>query len=112
MHTIYVLCVPHSSLVPAMPASPPCGSKLRICVLQSSFEGSVASIKGLDPYRAPSAYDTAGKYEWHCEYIKKATAGRQLTVLAHKGFDVFLNLCDGAFDEDRAGLEVVLGLER
>ena len=30
----------------------------------------------------------------------------------HCGFDIFLNLCDGAFDEDRAGVEVVDALER
>ena len=28
------------------------------------------------------------------------------------GFDVFINLCDGAWDEDRAGIEVAQTLER
>lgn len=29
-----------------------------------------------------------------------------------KKWDVFINLCDGGFDEDRAGIEVVHTLER
>lgn len=33
-------------------------------------------------------------------------------ALDRQGFDVFVNLCDGAWDEDRAGLEVVQTLER
>lgn len=38
---------------------------------------------------------------------------RQVRDLARsKKYDVFVNLCDGAFDEDRAGQEVVDALER
>jgi D-alanine-D-alanine ligase len=50
----------------------------------------------------------------HCEtvYVDKAKAVRQIVELAHRDFDVFINLCDGAWDEDRAGIEVVQVLER
>lgn len=44
--------------------------------------------------------------------IDKATAVRDVTALVNAGFDVFVNLCDGAWDEDRAGIEVVQALER
>lgn len=44
--------------------------------------------------------------------IHKATVGRQLTELARQGVDVAVNLCDGAWDEDRPGVEVIHGLER
>jgi D-alanine-D-alanine ligase len=49
-----------------------------------------------------------------CEtvYIEKATAVRQVVELSRRGFDVFINLCDGAWDEDRPGIEVVQTLER
>lgn len=50
-----------------------------------------------------------------CEYhlVHKATAVRQVRDLVKRGgFDVFINLCDGAWDEDRAGIEVVQTLER
>lgn len=45
--------------------------------------------------------------------VLKSTAVRQVRDLVKRGnFDVFINLCDGAWDEDRAGIEVVQTLER
>ena len=38
---------------------------------------------------------------------KKATAVKQVIELCRRGFDVFINTCDGAWDEDRAGIEVI-----
>ncbi len=117
---------------------PTAKSKLRICVLQSDYTGtSGAYADGLDPYCTPEEYDKEGRYDWHNVLIRKETAVQQIRDLARKqhpegaaastsassassgsssksrsGFDVFLNLCDGAFDEDRAGAEVVDALER
>jgi D-alanine-D-alanine ligase len=50
----------------------------------------------------------------HCEtvYVDKAKAVRQVVELSRRDFDVFVNLCDGAWDEDRPGIEVVQTLER
>ncbi len=43
----------------------------------------------------------------------QAAAASQLVSLVQGGqVDVFLNLCDGGWDEDRAGKEVVEALER
>ena len=39
--------------------------------------------------------------------IKKATAVKQVIELCRRGFNVFINMCDGAWDEDRAGIEVI-----
>lgn len=64
-----------------------------------------------DPYRDPSRHLSAEHRVEHC-LVRKATAVRQLQELVKKGFDVFINLCDGAWDEDRAGIEVVDALER
>src|SRR5580693_8650170 len=44
-------------------------------------------------------------------FLHKATAVRELRKLARQGFDVFINLCDGAWDQDQAGREVVEALE-
>src|SRR5207244_4271239 len=44
--------------------------------------------------------------------IAKTTAVRQAIEIGRMGFDVVINLCDGAWDEDRAGIEVVQALER
>ena len=44
--------------------------------------------------------------------VHKATVGRQLQGLRRQHIDVVVNLCDGAWDEDRPGVEVIHGLER
>lgn len=44
--------------------------------------------------------------------IRGSTVNAQLHELASRDFDVVINLCDGAADEDRPGIEVVTALER
>ncbi|KXZ47683.1 hypothetical protein GPECTOR_33g565 [Gonium pectorale] len=88
-------------------------AKLRVCVLQSSVEGSTGALSDVDPPRTPEMFDTEGEYEWTNVFIKKATSAAQITELAASGaYDVYMNLCDGAWDEDRAGVDVVQALER
>ncbi len=60
-------------------------------------------------------YDPApffGEYEWEMHTLEKTTSVRQIEQLAQRGFDVFVNLCDGALGEDSPGIEVVQALER
>ena len=49
--------------------------------------------------------------EWHVAYLEKATSVERVTRLVRDDFDVFFNLCDGAADQDSAGIEVVRALE-
>ncbi|MBX3011107.1 MAG: SET domain-containing protein-lysine N-methyltransferase [Caldilineaceae bacterium] len=44
--------------------------------------------------------------------MHKATAVQRVFELAKQGFDLFINLCDGEWEEDRAGIEVAQALER
>ncbi|HYX28366.1 MAG TPA: hypothetical protein VE863_07355, partial [Pyrinomonadaceae bacterium] len=83
---------------------------MKICILESSYQQSDSPMKDYDPVS-----DVIRHLEGHeCEtvYLDKATAVRSVVELASKSFDVFMNLCDGAWDEDRAGIEVVQTLER
>jgi len=83
---------------------------VKIAILHPSYEGSTASFSHLDPTCDPSVYlPEAGCAHFH---IRKATAVRQVTELARQNFDVIINLCDGAWDQDTAGIEVVHALER
>mmetsp|Transcript_1330 Transcript_1330/g.2515 ORF Transcript_1330/g.2515 Transcript_1330/m.2515 type:complete len:529 (-) Transcript_1330:308-1894(-) len=85
---------------------------LRICVLQSSYEGSSSCFKDSDPYADPASLaEFPPSYTFTNVLVKKATAVQQIRDIRDK-FDVFINLCDGSFDEDRAGIEVVQALER
>lgn len=52
------------------------------------------------------------EHAWVDVLVHKATVGRQLIELERQGVDVVVNLCDGAWDEDRPGIEVIHGLER
>ena len=83
---------------------------MRVCVLTASYEGSHSELSGHDPPREVGAH-LAGHAVEHVA-LRKATAVRQVRELADRGFDVFVNLCDGAWEEDRAGVEVVQALER
>jgi D-alanine-D-alanine ligase len=52
-----------------------------------------------------------GKHLWERHWIDKNKAFTQIEALVKKGFDVFINLCDGAADQtDIAGIEVVEAL--
>lgn len=80
---------------------------MKVCVLQPSYQDSHAQIASLDIRR-----DLTGllpEHEVTHLFLDKATAIRQLRQTQA---DVFVNLCDGAWDEDTPGLEVVLALER
>lgn len=49
---------------------------------------------------------------WDVIVLQKRTSVEQVTALRNDGYDLFFNLCDGAADENRPGIEVVLTLER
>lgn len=83
---------------------------MKICVLDPSYENSDSPMKDYDPLS-----DVARHLQGHeCEtvYIDKAKGVRQIVELSRRGYDVFINLCDGAWDEDRAGIEIVQTMER
>jgi hypothetical protein len=89
------------------PAGP---KRLKVCILQSSYEETTSVFKEVDPYAVP--------HRWlpDCDVtsvlVRKSTALMQVRDLAKLNFDMYVNLCDGAWDEDRAGIEVVRALER
>jgi D-alanine-D-alanine ligase len=84
---------------------------MKVCVLYCSDEVSPQGVPA--PARAPvelANYGPGHEYEYH--ELTKNTAIQELKKLAGRDFDVFLNRCDGAWDEARPGIEVVDALER
>jgi len=73
---------------------------MKVCVLSDPEWG--------DPFD-PSYYLQG--YEWELHDLHRPYVKEELTALAQRGFDIYLNMCDGAADEDRPGLDVVLALE-
>jgi D-alanine-D-alanine ligase len=49
---------------------------------------------------------------WQLTVLDKRTAVEVVTARVRQGFDLYFNLCDGAADENRPGIEVVETLER
>ena len=83
---------------------------MKICILESAYESSDSPMKSHDPASSPGTYFKGHEIEHH--FLHKKTAVRRVTELVSQSFDVFVNLCDGSWDEDRAGIEVVQALER
>jgi D-alanine-D-alanine ligase-like ATP-grasp enzyme len=50
--------------------------------------------------------------EWHEVRLVKESAVSSVMGLAQEGFDLFFNFCDGSWDSDAPGIEVVQALER
>lgn len=82
---------------------------MRIAVLHPALSSD-------DPFAAltgnAEVASLAPEHTWIDVMVHKHTVGRQLIELARQDIDVVVNLCDGAWDADRAGIEVVHGLER
>ncbi len=83
---------------------------MKLCVLLPSYEQSTSPFKGFDPVQDPSRL--MPEHDWERSPIHKATAVQTVRRLALRGYDVFINMCDAAWDEDLPGLEVVIELER
>ncbi len=77
---------------------------MKICIIDDADPSSQQF-----PY-VPEKYLEGHTWEKHL--VTKGNAVLTIKQLATKGFDVFLNLCCGAFDEDSPGIEVVQALER
>jgi D-alanine-D-alanine ligase len=83
---------------------------MKIAILHPCVEGSSAPYSELEPtcdFSLLLPDEICAHFNIH-----KATATRQVIQIARQGFDVAVNLCDGAWDEDTAGIEVVQALER
>ncbi|HKK07539.1 MAG TPA: D-alanine--D-alanine ligase, partial [Gemmatimonadota bacterium] len=50
--------------------------------------------------------------DWEVAVLTKVNAVRRIEELSREGFDLFFNLCDGAWDEGEPGIQVVQALER
>jgi D-alanine-D-alanine ligase len=82
---------------------------MRICTLNSSYEGTSSPFEHLDPYPDPSIW--LPEHEWTSALLTKKNAIARIDELVAQGVDVFINLCDGEKDEGMAGVEVIQHLE-
>ncbi len=83
---------------------------MRVCILCYTYDESESPLAEDDLPYDPTVY--LDGHEAEMVYLTKATAVPQIIGLAQKDYDVFLNLCDGSWDGDAPGIEVVQALER
>ena len=83
---------------------------MRIAVLHPSYEGSTSVFKDYDYDANPAAFYPG--HIWDNFHILKPTAVDQVEEIVRRDYDMYVQLCDGASDEDRAGVVVVETLER
>jgi D-alanine-D-alanine ligase len=82
---------------------------MRICQLLSSYQQSSSPFRDIDPY--PDAARWLPEHQWTTRLVDKASIAKTIDEVVSQGFDLYVNLCDGAPDEDLAGIEVVERLE-
>ncbi len=82
---------------------------MRICVLQPSYARSTCDYQRYDPPRDLSPLLPG--HEFHHEFLDKATAFGQIKTLQRRGFDIFVNLCEGYRDSDVPSIDVIHALE-
>ena len=82
---------------------------MKICILNDTYLESSSPFAQVDSRADPTPY--LGGHQVEHIYLMKRTSVAQVESLVAQEFDVFINLCDGAPDEDRPGIEVVQALE-
>ncbi len=83
--------------------------RLKICVLQPDYSTSAVDYQYYDPPRElqkllpNDIVDTI--------FLNKLTTYKQLKALQHKGYDVFVNLCEGYLEWEVPSIDVIYTLE-
>jgi D-alanine-D-alanine ligase len=83
---------------------------MKVCVLQPDYSTSAVDYRHYDPPRdlAPLL---PGHHVDHV-FLNKLTTHRQLRELKAKGYDIFVNLCEGYLDWDVPSVDVIDALTR
>ncbi|KAL8726325.1 MAG: hypothetical protein Q9181_006093 [Wetmoreana brouardii] len=80
---------------------------MKICVLQSAYDGSKHLLEDADPGADPSRFIKPSQHEFHHHWIKKSTAIAQIDEATAKGYDFYLNFMWGQYEDNVAGLEAI-----
>ncbi len=82
---------------------------MKICVLQPDYSTSAVDYQHYDPARNLSALYPGATVD-HV-LVNKLTTYRQLRDLSRKGYDVFVNLCEGYLEWEVPSIDVIHTLE-
>lgn len=82
---------------------------LKICVLQPDYSTSAVDYQHYDPPRKLDHLMPDAQFEY--VYLNKLTTYKQLLGLKNKGFDVFINLCEGYLEWEIPSIDVIHSLD-
>ncbi len=82
---------------------------MKVCVLQPDYSTSSVDYKNYDPPRDLSRL-LPGHQVDHI-FLNKLYTYKQLSELRNKGYDIFVNLCEGYLDWDIPSIDVIYALE-
>jgi D-alanine-D-alanine ligase-like ATP-grasp enzyme len=83
---------------------------MKVCVLQPDYSTTGVDYKNYDPPREVS--HLIPEAEVHNVFLNKLTTFKQLKELKRKGFDIFVNLCEGYPEWEVPGVDVVFSMEQ
>ncbi|HMQ63578.1 MAG TPA: SET domain-containing protein-lysine N-methyltransferase [Flavilitoribacter sp.] len=82
---------------------------LKVCVLQPDYSTTGVDYQYYDPPRNLSALLPEAQVD-HV-FLNKLTTYRQLRELRKKGYDIFVNLCEGYLDWEIPSIDVIQAME-
>ncbi len=82
---------------------------MKVCVLQPDYSTTAVDYQYYDPARNLSAL--LPEAEVHHVSLNKLTTYKQLKALQDKGYDIFVNLCEGYLEWEVPSIDVIYTLE-
>ena len=82
---------------------------MKVCVLQPDYSPTGVDYQYYDPQRDLSIL--IPEHEVHNVLLNKLTTFKQLKELSKKGYDIFVNLCEGYPEWEVPGIDVVFSME-
>jgi D-alanine-D-alanine ligase len=82
---------------------------MRVCVLQPDYSTTGVDYKNYDPPRDLSVL--IPEAEVQTVFLNKLTTYKQLKELSKKGYDIFVNLCEGYLEWEVPSIDVIYTLE-
>lgn len=82
---------------------------MKVCVLQPDYSTSEVDYQHYDPPR--NLQPLLPEAEVHHVFLNKLTTYRQLQELQHKGYDIFVNLCEGYLEWEVPSIDVIYTLD-
>lgn len=82
---------------------------MRVCVLQPDYSTTGVDYKNYDPPRDLSSL--LPEADVHNVFLNKLTTYKQLKELGKKGYDIFVNLCEGYLEWEVPSIDVIYTME-